>query len=69
MFIVHRYDINGQHTLLDDDNRPMLFNSEDDAKAFLSEHGLSEEAIEECSIEEATDEDINTEYYSEKGEV
>ena len=56
MFTINTYDLNGKHTVLDEDSKPMTFSTEEEAKNFLRSHGCSEEYIEDLSIEEVEDE-------------
>lgn len=64
MFVINDYDINGKHTVLDDQNKPMVFETKELAREFLEQHGLSEEEIENLSIEEPTDEELEDTYVS-----
>lgn len=57
-YVVNSYDLNGKHTLLDENNRPILFNSEGEVSQYLKSKGCSEEFINSLSINEATDEDL-----------
>jgi hypothetical protein len=65
-FSINKYDINGKHSLLNDDNTLMLFNSVEEAVDFLKSKGFSDEDIDEVSIEEATEEEIKDTYVSDK---
>lgn len=68
MLIVRAYDINGQHTLLDKYDVPMVFDDEQDAITYLTKYGFTEEDIETFSFEEPTEEDLTTKYYAESEE-
>ena len=57
-YVINIFDLNGKHTLLDENNRPILFNSEGEASRYLKNKGCSEEFINSLSINEATDEDL-----------
>ena len=52
MITINYYDINGKHTVLNDDNTPMLFDNEKSAVMYLMTEQCDDEFIEECSFEE-----------------
>jgi len=52
MITINYYDINGKHTVLNDDNTPMLFDNEKLAVMYLMTKQCDDEFIEECSFEE-----------------
>ena len=56
MYTINTYDLNGKHTILNEENKPLTFLTEEEAKNFLRSHGCSEEYIEDLSIEEVEDE-------------
>ena len=51
MYTINRYGINGKETVLDVFNEPMFFETEQNAKKFLKEHGYTDYEIDEVSIE------------------
>lgn len=55
-YVINKYDLNGKHTVLDSENKPILFDSKQSAKDYLRKFGCSEEFIETVDIEEATNE-------------
>lgn len=52
MITINFYDINGKHTVLNDDNTPMLFQNKEEAIIYLMLELTDDEFIEECSFEE-----------------
>ena len=52
MITINFYDINGKHTVLNNDNTPMLFEDEKSAVQYLMLNHCDDEFIEECSFEE-----------------
>lgn len=61
MITINYYDINGKHTVLDDNNKVMLFENKKEAVKYLMLNHVDDEFIEECDYEEF-DGDPNEEY-------
>ena len=61
MITINYYDINGKHTVLDDDNKVMLFENKTKAVEYLMLNHVDDEFIEDCSYEEFNG-DPNEEY-------
>lgn len=51
MITINYYDINGKHTVLNDDNTPMLFNNKKSAVMYLKANQCDDEFINRCSFE------------------
>lgn len=52
MITINYYDINGKHTVLNDNDTPMLFNRRKSAISYLKLNNCNDEFIEQCSFEE-----------------
>lgn len=63
-YTINTYDINGKHTALDSNNKPLLFSSEAKATSYLiNEVGVSTEYIQEkISIEVASELEVQGAY-------
>lgn len=52
-YTINTYDINGKFTAMEAfEPKPLLFDSEEDAKEYLRKQGCREDYIEDLSIEE-----------------
>lgn len=58
MYVINHYDINGKHTALDSNNKPLTFTNISNAIKFLNDIGYDIDAV---TIEPVTDE-LNSEY-------
>ena len=63
--IVKCFDINGEHFLLNEECKPMLFDSKEQAINYLKTFGFTDKEIDTLDIVEATEEELKDTYISE----